>query len=116
MGLDASIRKRPESTTKEVHYWRKNEMFQSATEEVHYWRKNWVLQNWMDTENCVDRHINIETMTDLLDYILDEDNHQDSGSEGWEQDDWDAFADDIRKIIQDMEANETYIYTYDGWW
>ena len=100
MGLDGSIRKRPESSTTDVKYW----------------RKNWVMQNWMDTNNCEDRVVYLETMQQLIEFIQDKDNHDYPGSEEWTQEHWDDFEEDIQDIIADMESNETYIYTYDGWW
>lgn len=100
MGLDCFIEKRPAV----------------KKEEVKYWRKNWVLQEWMESENAVDKPITIDTMNQLLEYILDKDNHDTYGAESWTDDDWDNFADDIRQVIQDMEANSTYEYTYHGWW
>ena len=35
-------------------------------EEVKYWRKNWVLQNYMDSENCIDKPIDINFMEKFL--------------------------------------------------
>ena len=100
MGLDCYIHKEPENEQTEVKYW----------------RKNWVLQNWIESANCENKEIDIEYMQELLNYILDTDNHHDEGSEGWKDDDWDAFADDIREVIIDMKENITYKYTYHGWW
>ena len=97
MGLDATIYKRPKE----------------QVEEVKYWRKNWVLQNWMESENCVDKVIDEQDMQNLLEFI---DGGTGEGSAGWTDDDWDAFADDVREVIEDMKRNETYEYTYNGWW
>ena len=100
MGLDGTISKRP----------------QEATTDVKYWRKNWVLQNYMESGNCDDKYIDETFMQNLLDETvkMEEENYE--GSEGWTEDSWDAFRDDIRTIITDMKSNETYIYTYQGWW
>ena len=101
MGLDATIRKRPES----------------ATTDVKYWRKNWVLQNWIDTNNCDVKLIDLQLMYDLLEFIKDqEQTNTAEGSEGWTPEHWNDFEEDIKDVIQDMESNETYEYTYDAWW
>jgi len=97
MGLDCFVEKRPKV----------------KKEEVKYWRKNWVLQNWMESENCEDKVITIKTMELLLEFIKDRDAE---GSEGWTEADWEDFEKDIKDIIDDMRANETYEYTYHGWW
>ena len=100
MGLDANIMKRPK-----VEY-----------EDIQYWRKNWVLNNWMKAENCVEKPIYESTMEKLLEYIKDEDNHDDYGAEGWIKLDWDLFEKQIKDILADMRANETYEYVYSPWW
>ncbi len=92
MGLDSNIRKRP----------------QQDYIDVKYWRKNWVLQNWIDTNHHDTKLINLKLMYDLLKYIQDEDNHQDSGSEGWTKEHWSNFEQDIKEIINDMKSNESY--------
>ena len=67
----------------------------------------------MDTENCEDKVITIETMQLLLECIKDKDLE---GSEDWKEDDWLTFKKEIEEVIADMKANETYEYTYHGWW
>ena len=98
MGLDATIYKRP----------------REQVEDVKYWRKNWVLQSWMDTNNGKDEVIDVSTMEDLLEFIGKQEESMES--KGWTDDDWDAFADEIREVIEDMKRNETYVYTYNGDW
>ena len=100
MGLDCYIEKRPAM----------------EKQEVKYWRKNWVLQNYMESENCVDKQIDDVFMENLLAETIKMEEESFEGSEGWTEDDWDAFRDDIRDVISDMQANETYEYTYQGWW
>ena len=100
MGLDANIMKRPKT----------------EYEDVQYWRKNWVLQNWMEEENCVDKRIYESTIEELLEYIKDEDNHHDEGSEGWTKEDWGVFERQIDHVLVSMRANESYEYIYSSWW
>jgi len=100
MGLDATIRKKP----------------MVETIDVKYWRKNWVLQHWMNSGNCNEKTITIDTMNELLEFIDEPANRGTDGSEGWTEIHWTDFREDIEIIIQDMEENLTYEYTYDAWW
>ena len=70
----------------------------------------------MDSANCVNKSIDIRDMEKLLADTKSLEEDECEGSESWTEDDWDAFRDDIRSVIEDMQSNETYEYTYQGWW